>query len=286
MRTEIARPLAVLTAVTMSAVIAFAQPEGVPVWKGLLHSDSRKLFQEYAIELTDKYNHRVASADVGADGSFEFHSVTGGDYQLIVSNGRGEELYRSYVTVSGASGDLDVRLPEEKIERPPSGGVSVSQLLHPPGRKAVDCVMRAQKLSQSGQYAKAASELEKAVRISPDYADAHTNLGAQYLRLGRYREALDESERAMRIGPLSALTLSNRAYAQQMLERYPEAIRSARWSLRLDPDFAPAHYILGLSLVLSGQSIPEAISHLAKAAESLPTARVNLERLRAEVAMK
>jgi tetratricopeptide (TPR) repeat protein len=271
----------VLTAVSFSGVLAFAQSAEVSAWKGELHSDSREFFEGYTVALSDSRTHDRASADVRTDGSFEFHHVAGGDYQLVVSDGHGEVLYQSFVNVSNNAGALEVRLPEEKNERPPSGAVSASQLLHPPDRKAVRFVAAAQKLSQAGQYAKAAAELEKAVAISPEYADAHINLGAQYLRLGRYQEALDESEHALRIGPPTPTVLSNVAFAQQQLSRDADAIQSARWALRLDPGYLPAHYVLGMALAVSGQSTPEAITHLEKAAEVFPTARVNLDRLRA-----
>jgi tetratricopeptide (TPR) repeat protein len=285
-RNEIARPLAELAIVFLGAVAAFAQSAEVSVWKGELHSDSRQFFEGYTVALSDNRTHDRAAADVRSDGSFEFRHVNSGDYQLVVSDGRGQVLYQSFVTVSSNAGGLDIRLPEEKTERPPSGAVSASQLLHPPDRKAIRYVTEAQKMSQAGQYAKAAAEIEKAIAISPDYADAHINLGAQYLRMGRYQEALEESERALRIGPPSAILLSNLAFAQEQLEQNTEAIQSARWSLRLDPDYLPAHYILGMALATSGQSIPEAISHLEKAAEVYPTARVNLDRLRAYWAAK
>ena len=285
MRNEIARPLAVLAAVSLNAILSFAQPNELVVWKGELHSDSQRLFSGYTVELVDSRHSTTASANVQPDGTFEFRRVTGGEYELLVSNGRGQELYRSYVR-TGDPGDIEVKMPEVKTERPPSGGVSVSQLLHPPDRKAVACAMAAGKLSQAGQYAKAAAELEKAVRISPEYAEAHLNLGVQYLHLERYPEALDELERALRIAPPTALALSNLAYAQLQLARNAEAIHSARESLRLEPDFLPAHYVLGIVLARTGQSLPEAIAHLEKAANSFPSARANLDWLRSELAAR
>lgn len=285
MRNEIARPLAVLAALSFNTILSFAQPNELVVWKGELYSDSQRLFSGYTVELVDSRRSATASADVQSDGTFEFRRVTGGEYELLVTNGRGQELFRSYVR-TGDPGDIEVKLPEEKTARPPSGGVSVSQLLHPPDRKAVACAMAAGKLSQAGQYAKAAVELEKAVRISPEYADAHLNLGVQYLHLERYEEALGELEHALRIAPPTALALSNLAYAQFQLSRNAEAIHSARESLRLEPEFLPAHYVLGIVLARSGQNLPEAISHLEKAANSFPSARTNLNWLRSELAAR
>jgi tetratricopeptide (TPR) repeat protein len=272
--------------VSFGTVLAYAQPGQLAIWKGELHSDSRRSFEDFTVQLTDSRNHNSVAADVRMDGSFEFRSVTNGQYQLTVSRGDGQLLYSNFVSVPGSGGDMDVRLPEEKTEKPPSGGVSVSQLLHPPGPKAVACAAAAQKLSQAGEYAKAAAQLENAVRISPEYAEARINLGAAYLRLGRNQEAVDQLEQALRIAPPSPLALSNLALAQHMISRNDEAIRNARESLRLDSGYLPAHYVLGMVLARTGQSIPEAIAHLEKAAESFPSARANLDRLRAQLAAR
>jgi tetratricopeptide (TPR) repeat protein len=266
--------------VCLFPVGAWAQQE-VGVWKGELQGDAQIWLQGYTVELVDNRNHQVATADVQSDGAFEFHHVPSGDYQLTVSDRHSRVLYQGYVTAPGTPGDLQIRLPEDKVERPPSGSVSLSQLLHPPDRKALACFKIAQKLTAAGQYADSAAQLEKAVRISPEFADAYTNLGAQYIRLGRYREASDTLEHARQLAPRSPLTLSNLAYAQHMLSRDDEAIQTARQSLDLDPEFLPAHYVLGIVLATSGKSVLEAITHLEKAAAAFPTARINLERLRA-----
>ena len=47
----------------------------------------------------------------------------------------------------------------------------------------------AQRFSESGQTEKAVEELEKAIRISPEYADAYNNLAVQHIRMGRFEDA-------------------------------------------------------------------------------------------------
>jgi tetratricopeptide (TPR) repeat protein len=43
--------------------------------------------------------------------------------------------------------------------------------------------------------------LEQALRIKPDYAEAHTNLGITLGQAGRIPEAIEHLERALRIKP-------------------------------------------------------------------------------------
>ena len=74
------------------------------------------------------------------------------------------------------------------------------------------------RLSSAGKYDDAASELEKAIRISPEFAEAHTNLAAQYFRMGRFEESMAESARAIQIGGPDPRNLCNLATAQARLQ--------------------------------------------------------------------
>ena len=42
---------------------------------------------------------------------------------------------------------------------------------------------------------------KQAIRINPDYADAHANLGLAYGNLGMYKEAIEACKQAIRIKP-------------------------------------------------------------------------------------
>jgi hypothetical protein len=56
---------------------------------------------------------------------------------------------------------VELRLRQEEIQRPSSGPVSLTQLKHPPARKAFGALVAEQRFSEAGQYAKAVGELEK-----------------------------------------------------------------------------------------------------------------------------
>ena len=49
-----------------------------------------------------------------------------------------------------------------------------------------------------------------------------------------------------------------------------EAIEEFDWAVRLDPDFAEAHFGLGISLAMSGGRRDEAEAHLKRALEIRP----------------
>ena len=116
------------------------------------------------------------------------------------------------------AGPLTVRL--RTLHKPSAPGtISLTQLRHPPSRKAFQAVASAQRFSQSGQTEKAVEELEKAIRISPEYADAYNNLAVQHMRMGRFEEAAGELTHAISIAGPNPMALSNLAYAQRQLNR-------------------------------------------------------------------
>ena len=101
-------------------------------------------------------------------------------------------------------------------------------------------------LSQSGRFAEAIAECRKALKIKPDFATAHNNLGAVLLQ---NKQRIDDSR-----GQNGAVD---------------EAIEHYRKALQIKPDFTKAHINLGYALLQKGQ-IDEAISHFQKALETQP----------------
>ena len=210
-------------------------------------------------------------------GTFAFRDVPAGDYRMHVYGGSGELLQEEIVRIGTTNSVISVQLPKRESTRPSGERVSVRQLQNPPHRKAVGYFVAAQKYSEAGQFEKAAAELEKAIRLSPDYAVAHTNLAAQHLRLQRFQQAIDESNIAMEIASPNVRDLCNRALGEWGLERYPEAIASAEEALRLNGNWPTAHFIRGSLLAMNPETRPEGIRHLERVADQMPAAAKNLE---------
>src|SRR5262245_37033898 len=131
--------------------------------------------------------------------------------------------------------------PPRQKPTPVGSTISIKQLQHPPARKAVQAFASARELSEAGEYVRAAEALEKAVEISPGFAEAYTNLAVQHIRMGKYEEAAAESRRAMELSTPNARDLSNLAVSLWATNHLTEALRSAERALTFDPGFAQAH---------------------------------------------
>ena len=88
---------------------------------------------------------------------------------------------------------------------------------------------------------------KQAIRIDPDYADAHGSLGNVYYILSKYKEAIEAFKQAIRIFPDYATTHYNLGNAYGKLSMFKEAIEPYKQAIRINPDYASAHCYLGIA---------------------------------------
>jgi Tfp pilus assembly protein PilF len=235
---------------------------------------------QYGLELYDMRTHRkIEGTDLRPDGTFILRRVPYGDYQLIVVDAAGTPVHQQYLAVTGIMAPVTVDITGVQQPPAPGGPISVAQLQHPPTRKAFQDVQSAQKFSDAGNFEQAAVKLREAVQLSPYWADAHTNLGVQYIRLSRYAEAETELSRALELGGPNAMVLSDLATAQLAGKKYSDAAETARQALHVESGSPQAHYILGMALCTNSGTVREGLQHLRQAAQTLPYVQAQIERV-------
>jgi tetratricopeptide (TPR) repeat protein len=168
-------------------------------------------------------------------------------------------------------------LPSPTIT-PSSGAptVSVRQLRHPPSKAAERAFAEAKRDAADGNHGKAIEELRKAVAQSPEFGQAWTNLGVQYLLLGQIEAAIAALEEAARLMQDEALIHTNLSYAYSLSGSWDRAEAEARKAVELDKNYARAHYVLGHLLLLRGVNLAEGVENLRMAREEVPKARLIL----------
>ncbi len=136
-------------------------------------------------------------------------------------------------------------------------------------------------------YAEAISHLKEAVRLDPEYSDAHINLSAIYLDMKQWDDAITHSEAALDNiffrTPERAHNNIGQAYHGKGL--YAEALKHFKEAVKAREDFAFAYSNMGLTLKELGRLDDAVIAH-KKAIEIMPSATFYFNLGKAYIAKK
>lgn len=95
---------------------------------------------------------------------------------------------------------------------------------------------RAVMLLARGQNVQARSDLEEAVELSPELAEAWLNLSAAQIATGSARAAIDTARHARDLGASPALVAFNTGIALETLGQYEDAYAAYSEAARSDPE--------------------------------------------------
>ncbi len=114
------------------------------------------------------------------------------------------------------------------------------------------------------EWLTAEREFKRAVELSPNYATAHHYYGLYLVENGRFDEATHELVEAQRLDPLSLSIAVTAVYPVAYGRQYDEAIKRLQKIIEMDPDFYPAHVLLGETYE-NKKLYDEAITEIQKA---------------------
>ncbi len=107
--------------------------------------------------------------------------------------------------------------------------------------------------SQQLQRHHALDALQTAVRLLPQDAQAHCNLGVALKQAGQPDAAIASYQQALQINPRYADALCYLANAQRELGHLEDALASCHQALELAPEFCEAHTVMGSTLKECGR---------------------------------
>lgn len=107
--------------------------------------------------------------------------------------------------------------------------------------------------AQKKNSAAAVELMNKALRVNPQDAAAHSNLANVLLILKRFEEALNSCDRALELQPDFADAHGNRGIALRGLNRFEDSLASCDRALELRPNFAEAHISRATALGFLGR---------------------------------
>jgi len=108
-------------------------------------------------------------------------------------------------------------------------------------------------LQEKGELDAAIDSYKQALKIKPDYAEAHSNMGIALKDKGELDAAIDSFKQALNINPDLAEAHSNMGIALKDKGELDAAIDSYKQALAIKPDYAEAHYNMGVVLQERGE---------------------------------
>ena len=119
-------------------------------------------------------------------------------------------------------------------------------------------------LIRSGNLAQAVEQFKAALKIKPDFDDAHYNLGYALSRQGNLEAGIHHFGETLRLDPDNLKALNNMGVALALKGRYREAVNYFEAALKLNPRDADIHNNIGISLKNMGKP-DDAAKHFARA---------------------
>ena len=109
-------------------------------------------------------------------------------------------------------------------------------------------------LSEKGDLTEAESRLLEAVRLAPEYSDAHNDLASIYYRQGKIQEAKDHLQQSVHSQPNNYEYRRNLAVALLKLGNFSEAESQLRTAIDLNPGNKELRNMLNFSLQKQGRN--------------------------------
>jgi TolB-like protein/Flp pilus assembly protein TadD len=115
----------------------------------------------------------------------------------------------------------------------------------------------------------AAAEFQRALERDPGNGAIHRWFSEYLMSRGRVQESLAENQRAGEIDPVSVLTHTSASWVSYSARQYDQAVARARIAIEMEPRSAFGQQILGMALLMRGDT-GEALVHLERGAALSP----------------
>jgi tetratricopeptide (TPR) repeat protein len=124
-----------------------------------------------------------------------------------------------------------------------------------------DAVAQSVQYFHQGRFDDAVAAVQQALRIQPNYAEGHGNLGYIYFHQGRHDEAVASYRQAIALKPTSGAFHSDLGSVLAAQEKFEEAEAVCREAVRLAPTEPGSHNNLGNALKGQGKLVEAAASY-------------------------
>jgi Tfp pilus assembly protein PilF len=209
---------------------------------------------------TDMINQSAVTDD---DGTFRFNGLLAGHYTITVDAGKEFDQAVEPISIdreAGASGRAVQVIVNLKLKG------TADALAKIPGA-ARDLYAKGMAASIKGDSKKAVEHLSGAVSAYPEFQQALSELGVQYLKLGQADKAAESLQAALKLAPNDAPVRLNYGFALLNQKKFDEAEAQLREVLKKNDAMPTAHMYLGITL-MNQKKLDDAEAELLRAASS------------------
>ncbi|HEV2861022.1 MAG TPA: tetratricopeptide repeat protein [Pyrinomonadaceae bacterium] len=273
-----ARIFAFVTAAlfVLSAPAPARTQQGGHTIRGKLRNATGDVLPRIIVDLQTGNGFPIGKTTTTEDGDFEFNGLPGNSFLIVVTHPDYESYQErvEFLSDAGENRPGETRAVEMTLTPKPGarlrpGRVAFAQSVPPAALAAFE---RGTKLSREGKPREAATELREAVRLFPDYFDAHFTLGAELLRAGDHEEAIKEFEHARRINPKDDVVYGAFGAVMMLQRKFAVAAAVYAEAARLAPRDPQYQLFRGMALVEHAISLAPAAPERRQALDAAEAA--------------
>jgi tetratricopeptide (TPR) repeat protein len=209
-------------------------------------------------------------------------TVTPGQYVISVVDGT--RTAQQQISFSGFEPDVKVSMAGQ-TGTPAGKGATVSVATLGVQEKAKRALESAQKALSKNKLEEAASELQRALAISPQYAEALSLRAVVYLAKGDTKSALEDAHHSVDVDPSSSVGYTIMGASYNATGQFLQAVNSLQQALRIDPNFWQSHYEMAKSLYGQGKST-SALQEVEAAKKNAPKEFAEIHLVRGAILMQ
>lgn len=223
---------------------------------------------------TDLVDQTTMSDD---NGVFLFSRIPAGHYTVTVDGGQEFDTATETVfidrggLIASVTINLNVKGAADDFARIP--------------KEARDAYAKGTEAAAKGDNKKAAEELSRAVTLYPQFSQALSELGVQYLKLGQADKAAESLQAALKLAPQDVPGRLSYGIALMNLKKFAEAETELRQVLTKNSAIPTAHMYLGIVLLSTSRDEKTKQYDMARYTEAQKEFEVAVQTGKDEVAM-
>ena len=232
-------PLIIILLLHLSHVIGATAQQGNTI-RGKVRDSSGKNVSSIIVELQTGNGLPINQVVTTNEGDFFFTGLMDTSYSIVISNAnynavseRIEFYARPGDNNPGEMRPVEITLVPKGGARTPTAGIVFTQPVPQAAREALAIAMR---LSKEGKRNEAVAGMRDAIKIYPDYFDAHYALGNELIFMSRLDEAIAEFEEARRVNPKDHRVYQSFGVIMMTQKKYAVAAAAFAEAFRLSPN--------------------------------------------------